>query len=282
MFSYWIKCFQYNSWWLSKMSIYEERFKSALKEVAGKLRFQKYRMQYRDIDENIENYFGVLIPVTLIEERSDGEVKMELIVKMPPKKKELRDAGVLEYMYDVETFFYTTLVRHYKSLSRIDLSDLFAECYFSDTSRFDEVIVLKDMCGNGFLRYQGNRFLDFEHVIVSLHSLAQLHALSMILQKNVGDADTKGLLTPYTPDYPHELMVALKGSLNNNLHIFSDTKHAVFFSKAVSNFDDAVNDSVRKATRLVYGHGDYWKENIMYKYQVSMRERLIDFLQLRF
>ncbi|CAH2054441.1 unnamed protein product, partial [Iphiclides podalirius] len=238
------------------MSNYEDRLKSTLNGVAGKLGLQSYRLRYRDVDETIENYFGVLIPVTLVGESDDIPVCRDLIVKMPPDKQELRDAGVLEYLYDVEIFFYTTIIPHYKNLSKKNLSELFPECYYSDTSKFNEVIVLKDMCEDGYRRHHGNRR---------------------------GSVDPNFLLKPYSSVYPHELMVALRGSLKNHVDKFKDTKRGKLFTTVAANFDEIVNDSVCKAKRLVYGHGDFWKENILYKYEGNkpIKACVLDFQTIR-
>ncbi|CAK1593926.1 unnamed protein product [Parnassius mnemosyne] len=251
------------------MSIKEDRLKLIFSSVAAKFGLQNYQIRYRSIDENIENYFGVLIPITLIGKTKDGEISRNLILKCPPDNKELRDANVLEYLYNAEIFVYTVLIPHYKRISKFDLCELFPECYYSDRLQYHEILVLKDMCCEGFSRCQGSqqRFLDSDHITVSLKSLALFHALSMIFQDGTNVIDEANTVMPYSSTYPPKLMITFKNSLKNHLHLFRDTKHENFFSMLNSNFANIVNDTTTKVKCLIYGHGDIWKENILFKYK---------------
>ncbi|CAG4966132.1 unnamed protein product [Parnassius apollo] len=263
------------------MSIKEDRLKIILSSVAANFDFQKYQVRYRKLDENIENYFGVLIPITIVGETKDGEISKNLILKYPPDKKELRDADILEYLYVAEIFVYTVLIPHYKRLSKFDLCELFPECYYSDCLQYHEILVLKDMCCEGFSRCQDNqhRFLDSDHITVSLKSLALFHALSMIFQGETTLIDETNTMMPYSSTYPPKLMIALKNSLKNHLDLFRDTNHVDFFSMLNANFANIVNDTTAKAKRLVIGHGDIWKENILFKYENKkpVKACLLDF-----
>ncbi|XP_045538047.1 uncharacterized protein LOC123721930 [Papilio machaon] len=245
----------------------EQRLTSLLKKLAEKLELKNYEYKFRNIQETIENYFGILIPMTLKGETENGDWSKELIVKMPPNREILRELGVIKVLYGAEVFVYSVLIPHYKRLSKFDLSQLFPECFYADSTLHNEVIVLKDMCKEGFQRYNGDRFLDADHIIVCLKSLAQFHALSMVLQHNVKNIEDEKIMTPYSSTYPTQLMVAFRNSLSNNLDIFKDTEYGAFYSMILTNFDDIVDSNTNKASRLVYGHGDLWKENILFKYE---------------
>ncbi|XP_013166089.1 PREDICTED: uncharacterized protein LOC106116701 [Papilio xuthus] len=246
---------------------HEERLTVTLKKLVEKLEIKNYEYHFRNIQETIENYFGILIPITLKGENKNGDWLKELIVKMPPNQAILRELGVIKVLYGSEVFVYNVLIPYYRRLSKIDLNQLFPKCYYADSTLNNEVIVMKDMCKEGFQRFSGDRFLDADHIIVSLKSLAQFHGLSMILQYNVKNIGDEEIMTPYISSYPRQLMVALKDSLRNHINIFKDTDYEGFYSMILTNFDHIVDNNTYKASRLVYGHGDLWKENILFKYE---------------
>lgn len=248
----------------------EKRLTCVIEKLAEKLELKNYEYEFRNIGETIENYFGILTPIILKGETKNGVWSKELIVKIPPHREILRELGVIEVLYGAEVFVYSVLIPHYKRLSKFDLNQLFPECYYSDSTLHKEVIVLKDMCKEGFRRYSGERFLDADHINVCLKSLAQFHALSMILQHNVKNIGYEKIVTPYNSTYPTQLMVALRNSLSNHLDSFKNTEYGEYYSTIFDNFDDIVDNNTNKASRLVYGHGDLWKENILFKYEVRI------------
>ncbi|XP_068619822.1 uncharacterized protein [Battus philenor] len=259
----------------------EERLNSVLRKLVKKFKLKNYQLKRHSLDETIENYFGILIKITIIEKNRDDDLYKNLIVKLAPNIKELRDFDVLDVLYGAEIFFYNDLLPRYKELYKFDLSQLFPDCYYLDSTRNNEVLVLKDMCYEGFSRHRGDRFLDREHVVVSLKSLAQFHALSIIMDNN-NDISNRNVLKPYSSNYPKLLMLTLRDSLKNNLDIFTDNKHKDFFSTMLNNFDEIVNNA-SKTNCLVYGHGDFWKENILYKYKDTkpVKACILDFQTTR-
>lgn len=248
----------------------QDHLNYVVSEVAKNLGLKRYKYTRSDLDETIENYLGELIFVTINGETDDGEVKKDFVVKFAPKNAGLRECGALEVVYSVEIAVYTVLLQHYKRLSKFDTRELFPERLYSDCTQNKEVLAVSNMCCDGFRRHSGNRFLDTDHTIASLKALAKFHALSMVLKNDIKKIDDWNNLVPNCFEYPPKYTTSLRLSWQGNLDKLVDTKYGNTFSTIDANFDDVITKNIKDVKCLIYAHGDYWKENILYKYKVSL------------
>ncbi|XP_013166091.1 PREDICTED: uncharacterized protein LOC106116702 isoform X2 [Papilio xuthus] len=187
----------------------EERLYYVVSQIAKSLELKNYKYTRSGIDENIENYLGELVFVTINGETNDGEIKKDIVVKFAPNNTSLRESGALEVVYSVEAAVYTVLLPYFRRLSKFDTRELFPECLFTDCTQYKEVLAVSNMCSNGYRRHIDNKFLDIDHMIVSLKSLAKFHALSMVLKNNIKEEDWNNLL-PNCFDYPPKYTTSLR------------------------------------------------------------------------
>ncbi|XP_072933671.1 uncharacterized protein [Epargyreus clarus] len=248
---------------LFNMSVTEDRLQNILSHVATKCCMKNWRYELGELSDTIENYAGFLIPVTVIGVSGDKERTQHVFVKVPTTVEAVR--AFSHYFWDAEAYVYETLVPMWKVISNVEVDELIPECYYADVTINDQALVLKDMTYEGFQKYE-ERFLDFDHVIVSLKSLAQFHALSMIIKNDQVALDAY-VLRVYTDTYPVELNFVLKKSFQTHLELFKGSKYENFMKATLENYKNVVLDTNYKVKCLVYGHGDYWKENILYKYE---------------
>ncbi|VVD03611.1 unnamed protein product [Leptidea sinapis] len=247
------------------MIISEDRLNEIVCNIAKNIGLQSWRYESQEKEDNIENYFGILIPLTLMGTIKTNEIKINIYLKVPVIDAPSRWTEVFNNIYACEAFFYGTIIPMYKSLSNFgEIDEFIPECYFTDATPGKQVIALKNMTFNGFRTYQVQKFLDFDHTISALKALAKFHAFWVILEKK-GKAPSCKLLRPHTNTYPAEYNMRLKIALLNDTKYFHGSKYENYIRSLLNNFDQIRVESTTKAKRLVYGHGDYWKENILFK-----------------
>ncbi|XP_014364164.2 uncharacterized protein LOC106715393 [Papilio machaon] len=188
----------------------EDRLNYVVKQVTKNLGLKNYKYTRIGLDETIENYLGELEFITITGETDDGEIKKDIVVKFAPNSAELREWGALDVVYRVETAVYTVLLAHFKRLAKFDTRELFPEFLYSDCEQYKEVLAVSNMCSNGFRRCAGNRFLDADHMLVSLKSLAKFHALSMILKNDIKKTEDWNNLVPNCFEYPPKYTTSLR------------------------------------------------------------------------
>ncbi|XP_038207495.1 uncharacterized protein LOC119829166 [Zerene cesonia] len=266
----------------------EDRLNDILSEVARKINLKRWRYTCQNSMDAIENYFGVLVPATIHSSKnmntSEDDIKLHLLIKITPNNIEGRLKQVFSYLFEAEVFFYTALRPMFSELSAVSIDGLIPNCYHTELEPDKQVIVLQDMTFEGYRRYTAHRFLDFEHLVVALKTLAKFHAVSVIVVEKGNVSDSNNVIAPYTDEYPVELNTALKLALKNHCRYFSGTKYETYLQGLISRYSSACLDSFKKARRLICGHGDYWKENILFKYKENKPDRacIVDFQTVRF
>ncbi|XP_047511907.1 uncharacterized protein LOC125054201 [Pieris napi] len=261
--------------------------KCRLKEIVNKI-VQNCNLKlltYEDQEntKQIENYFGVLIPLKIVGlENSGKEKEVNVMLKLKPNKIDDRMKAVLEYLFETEHYLYSRLIPMFRQYN-VNIDEIIPKCYYADLEPGNEVIILQDMTYKGYRRYSGDGFFDYDHVLVSLKTLAKFHSLSYILLKNGKKPDDDDILRPYTNTHPAELNLALKLSLDNHIKYFNGNKYE--FIKSLRERYDLIRGGVVKGTKcFVYAHGDFWKENILLKYEAGkpIQACIVDFQTVQY
>ncbi|CAG9793274.1 unnamed protein product [Diatraea saccharalis] len=248
------------------MLLDDERLKSILADVAKKLKVdKKWRYVIKKLDEEIVNYSGNLRLISLIDKTNDKVYK--LICKTPPN---WAIASIVDAIVINEYHAYSTLFPIFKSLkSSVDVDNLFPECYYIDSKPDNRVLVFQDMTSKGFERRHGNNF-DFNHMTVTLETIAKYHALSFILRENDISNVYANRLKSFSEKRPECLFEFIKHFVDEWLPVFKDKYYVHVLEGISKNIERNMEECVAKAKGLVYGHGDLWKENILFKYSVSI------------
>ncbi|XP_022118205.2 uncharacterized protein LOC110995374 [Pieris rapae] len=261
--------------------------KCLLKEIVNKIvgNCNLTLLNYEDQEntKQIENYFGLLIPLKIVGLDNFGKEKeVNVILKLKPNKIDDRMKAVLEYLFETEHYLYSRLVPMFRQFN-VNIDEIIPKCYYADLQSENEVIVLQDMTYKGYRRFSGDGFMDYDHVLVSLKTLAKFHSFSYILLKNGKKPDDDDMLKQYTNTHPAELNLALKLSLDNHIKYFNGNKYE--FIKSLRERYDLIRGGVVKGQKcLVYAHGDFWKENILLKYEAGkpIQACIVDFQTVQY
>lgn len=256
------------------MSVISEQYLSEiLQKVASNYGLQDWVYNQVKFESIAQNYFGIILPIVLSGRHEGGEVKFQLVLKLAPTDERYRVSGAVTVMFAREIFVYSVILKKYAEIQKLfplHLQYIIPQCYYIQAEYTKEVIVMQDMCAEGYRPYTHEIFLDLEHIIISLKFLAKLHALSFILKNKDEELydEISKVCIPLTEKSNARYMTIMKDRLDKALIKFHNTEYVPLLQKLrlkCADYFDAANDSVENTCIC---HGDMWKENIMFKYEV--------------
>ncbi|GBP88121.1 Uncharacterized oxidoreductase dhs-27 [Eumeta japonica] len=195
-------------------------------------------------------------------------------MKLAPADERYRISGAMTLMFEKEVFVYSLLLKKFSELQQCFPSQcrmIIPRCYFASNDYCKEALVLQNMTSEGYKPYVSNMFLDLDHVIVSLKSIATFHALSFIVKSNDEDFFNKiaNECKPLSEKTNKRFMEILRDRLTKVIELFESTSYGCILQKMkidCAKLIELVGD--RGAVKdTVICHGDIWKENIMFKYE---------------
>ncbi|CAH0677863.1 unnamed protein product [Spodoptera exigua] len=219
-----------------------------------------------------QNYFGELIPITLSGTRDGELVSYNIVLKLAPINEQYRVSGAVTVMFARETYVYSNLLKAYREiLQRLPVRSqyIIPKCYYVQQEYCKEFIALQDMTVEGYRPYTHEMFLDLDHTLVSLKSLAKLHSLSFILQheKPQQYEDIMTICVPLTESTNSRYMDIVKDRLDKAMKKFPASNITPLLQKLRKNCAKYFKAAVYSVGNTCICHGDVWKENIMYKYE---------------
>lgn len=255
-------------------AINQDYVREIIENVAKDNDITNWHITEQKFESLSQNYFGVLIPIVLTGEVNGKELSLYLVVKFAPTDERFRVSGALTLFFATEIFVYSKLLRKYKELQNVfpaSLRYVTRKCYFFREEYCKEVIVMKNLCVEGYKPFTEAMFLDLEHLKLSLKSLAKFHALSFILEKNDPNfyKEVTEKCVPLNEKTNKRFIEILKDRLNKAIQKFEDTLYDALFLHLNEKCVEFVEATAFGVKRTSICHGDMWKENIMFKYQVN-------------
>lgn len=254
-------------------SLYQEYIRAILSKVADMNNLHDWSYTQVKFESIAQNYFGIIIPVVLSGRHDGKEVKFKLVLKLAPTDEQYRVSGAVTVMFAREIFVYSVILKEYQGIQKdfpLDEQYVIPQCYFVQKEYCKEVIVLQDMCGIDYKPYTQEMFLDLDHIIISLKALAKLHALSFILQNKNPELYDKisKICIPITERSYERYMHIMKDRLDKALEKFQNTQYVSQLQTLKRNCGKIFDLAVSAVQNTCICHGDIWKENILYKYEV--------------
>lgn len=255
-------------------TISKEHVHTIIGKVASVCNLTGWQYTKQKFESIAQNYFGVLFPVVLSGTTNGTQVNIPLVLKLAPVDERYRVSGAVTAMFLREIYVYTRILEKYRELQwDMPLPQyIVPRCYYTSKEYCNEVIVMQDMCSDGYKPYTGSMFLDLNHITVSIKSLAKFHALSFIIR----ELDQKlykevvQMCPPLTGKTNKRYIDVMTDRLMKAIKIFEHTKYVAILTtmkEKCVKFIEAAADSVEE---LCVCHGDIWKENILYKYEVNI------------
>ncbi|KAJ2954776.1 hypothetical protein O0L34_g3080 [Tuta absoluta] len=259
-----------------------------LENVASDLELKEFVYSLQKFNEMGQNYFGVLIPVELSGKVNGRENKVQIVLKLAPTDERYRVSGALTIFFSREIFVYSTLIKEFQSTERKLALEPYVVpvCYYVRRDYCREVVALQDMTAAGYKPYTNSFFLDYQHVALSLKSLATFHAHSFILKHlntQLYEEATK-VCVPLSLKSNKRYMDVLEDRLEKALATFAGSKYVSLIKDLKDNQVRLIEAAWNSVAETCICHGDIWKENILFKYEgssVPISACLIDYQTAR-
>ncbi|XP_014364282.2 uncharacterized protein LOC106715496 [Papilio machaon] len=222
------------------------------------------------LDAKAQNYFGVLIPISVEGKINNENVSLKLMLKLAPTDDRYRVSGAVTAMFAREIYVYSKVFSKYQDLQkRLQSQYIIPKCYYLCKDYCKEALAIQNMCEIGYLPFIHYMFLDVDHLIVSLKSLAKFHALSFIMESKETELfdEVKKICLPLSENTNKRYIDILIDRLEKALLKFDNTNYVPLLRNLKQNCTKYIEDVYSSSEKNCLCHGDIWKENILYKYK---------------
>ncbi|KAJ0172212.1 hypothetical protein K1T71_012185 [Dendrolimus kikuchii] len=221
-----------------------------------------------------QNYFGIIIPVVIhgISSTKEEKISLNLVLKLAPPDEQYRVSDAVTHMFAREIFVYDVMLKKYEEI-QCNFPEkskyVIPYCYYVCKEYCNEVIAMQDMCSDMYKPYTHQRFLDVDHITISLRSLAKLHGLSFILKyQNIKlYEEISKVCVPLTEVAYKRYIDITKDRLCKALEKFENTEYVPLLNYLKLNCSTIFTEAINKVGETCICHGDMWKENVLFKYE---------------
>ncbi|CAH2985983.1 unnamed protein product [Chilo suppressalis] len=254
------------------MTSLQEYIKIVMADVNSVLKLTDFSYKQKEFKNIGQNYFGIVVPVVVSGEDKGNKVTLSLVLKLAPTDERYRASGAVTRMFAREMYVYSTLLTNYRKFLLDYPSDLqyaSPKCYYICEDFCKEVIVMQNMCAEGYKTYVDKVFLDHDHMIESLKALAIFHSLSFVLnERDPSHYDEAAkMFPPLMEKYNKRFVEVILDRLEKVIELFENTEYLTLLTELKTNLVKYLEAATLSTWKLCICHGDVWKENILYKYE---------------
>ncbi|KAI5636512.1 ecdysteroid kinase domain-containing protein [Phthorimaea operculella] len=258
----------------------ESILRNLIAEIASEHDFNNCELVIKPLSSGGANFTSALFLVTV---KSPGKKDVELFAKVASVGEKMREVINAKKLYDVEVFFYTKLLKTYKSLElKANVADkdrlVTPKFYgFKDTVN-EETVIMQNLTADGFKMHDRREPVSWEFAASAIENLAKLHALSFAYQKENPEEFEEVckdlVFTEYPIDDNMKAMFAKQQQESIDL-----IENAEYKPRAAKVLDDLGDDAFFKFKRplgtKVINHGDFRPDNMMYREKDNKVEVMI-------
>ncbi|XP_065224420.1 uncharacterized protein LOC135848447 [Planococcus citri] len=246
--------------------------------------------QKRDDGFNSRPYYGNII---YQDERGNVHKSNAVMLKIMPS---MSISKFISFQYLNEMNFYTKII---PAMNTIDnsFSTLFPKFYHGEMTfaagKDKSMMILEDLKHSGYKMAPKKSFLDLDHLMLMMRKLGQFHAFSYKAKRDIPE-----LFHPLVNNIPETNFLA-NHELRNFLRLVGqraleslqrDPKYEKYvrkFKALLEKTDEIYVDVLTGDTKnplSVFCHGDYLRNNIMFKYEnnVPVDLKLVDMATCRY
>ncbi|CAH1718396.1 unnamed protein product [Chironomus riparius] len=262
-----------------------EIYDKALEEVVSKqlnLSKGEYEIKFKEGSSKGDNYNGIIYRVEIIK---NEEVKLSIIVKLPPDNPARREEFLIHKSFFQEADFYDNIYPMYKKFQEdkgIDVQkDGFFQvpvCYKTLPDDPHEGLFFEDLKVTGFSMFDRKRDLTKDHIFLVIEALAKMHATYFSIKdqkpelvekyKDIEDYILKqcrrkeAAMKIFNEKMKNQALDVLKYCKNEELvkrvrEVLSPELHLLL---------EEGNDVQAAEPYAILCHGDCWMNNVMYQY----------------
>ncbi|CAG5074016.1 Protein of unknown function [Cotesia congregata] len=249
----------------------EEFIQNALRNAKKDNSILVTNMVVKNATDKGDNYTSEMYRVYFDLTCKDGKKKCSVIVKTTHRNQgkhtELIESADL---FGIEMTMMTSTLREMESVLKD--TKLGGLCYFT-RSKDPKVLMIEDLAPLGFKMANRHTGLDFNHCTLALQGLAKFHASSvLIIEKNpeLKEIYSKGMFEMEFPEDMSNFFVSGMKYLVKAAASWPELRKDC--RKKIEKIVDVAYDKAANARKLdekefnVINHGDFWVNNMMFKY----------------
>lgn len=276
------------------------KFSPKIFETYTKLALERgiysYEIIARPVSGVGENSYGFILQVCLKSNTLEENPKeFVTILKISPKNPAFRAHSRIVDLYKREVFMYQQVFEEFKLLEKerlLELNetkennqlnshfDIVPKIFFANLDLDDEFIICEDLTLTSYQQNSRTNMPTYDLVCEAFRSIAKMHAMSFVLQyrkpdvfKRLTDEMSDNLFTmdmePLSVEFGKKYIKRTRLMLDQ-----ASRKQVESLKRLEDNFKEICLkcvDGKSVAPYAVICHGDFWNNNILYKYDVSMK-----------
>ncbi|CAD6238140.1 GSCOCG00008411001-RA-CDS [Cotesia congregata] len=252
----------------------EEFIQNALRNAKKDNSILVTNMVVKNATDKGDNYTSEMYRVYFDLTCKDGKKKCSVIVKTTHRNQgkhtELVSSKSFADLFGIEMTMMTSTLREMESVLKD--TKLGGLCYFT-RSKDPKVLMIEDLAPLGFKMANRHTGLDFNHCTLALQGLAKFHASSvLIIEKNpeLKEIYSKGMFEMEFPEDMSNFFVSGMKYLVKAAASWPELRKDC--RKKIEKIVDVAYDKAANARKLdekefnVINHGDFWVNNMMFKY----------------
>ncbi|XP_020280711.1 uncharacterized protein LOC109853230 [Pseudomyrmex gracilis] len=247
---------------------------------------------------NGDNYVGIVYRVT-IEGIENSEAKnIELIVKTRRKMNEWGDIkDRSSRLFQREIQFYQEIVSIFREAVKNHGGNIvrFPFFYGANIEFGKELLIFGNLQPEGYVMTK-SRILDYPHMSLALRCLGEFHAYSFLtrvsnpigfeklkLKEHLYEEGDSWLFTEQLQSYFATMRDIVIEALADE-----DKRYVERYQQCINNLDEAIYDALDAKHAEPYAvliHGDFWTNNLLFKYdedEMPCDVRFLDFQIIRY
>lgn len=262
-------------------------------EVIREEDFSGYDIKVTGGSEKGENYMSEITFVTIYGVKSNGERRrIDLAIKASKDNIELRTKTITEAVFHNEFYAYQKVFPAFKLFQKKkNIKEhfiAFPKCYRCLVEENREIMVMENLRADGYVMHDRFVPMSIEHCQVVLKEYAKLHALSFALRdqdRDIFDSlfqNSNNLVTDFitktakmTKLFDDSITVALESIETNGGAAICEAFRKIAPKCATETLVELLENDNGKH---VFSHGDSWNNNFLFKYEVSNKGSVFQFM----
>lgn len=257
-------------------------------EIAAKEGFSEFTVRSMAGSNHGDGFMGIMVRVAIEGQRQGQAYNLSLICKMPPADKVRRELFHTNKAFINEIYAYDVMLpamvkfQQDKAVRKEIGFFRFPKCYgtFADAEAGDFAIVLEDLRESGYQMWDKLETLDYAHARLVISELGRFHAMSFALrdQRPTEFAELKLRKADFMLNMLESEMGA--NTWKNMYFMASDTlePNETELRDKMRLLAETFVDRLRQCCQTdasepfgVLCHGDFWNNNMMYRYEEGSR-----------
>lgn len=256
--------------------------------IAAKEGFHEYKVRSTAGSNHGDGFMGIMVRVVIEGQRQGQGDKLSLICKMPPTDKVRRELFHTNRVFMNEIYAYDVMLpamvkfQQDRAVPKEVGFFRFPKCYgtFADPEAGDFAIVLEDLREAGYEMWDKLETLDYAHARLVISELGRFHALSFAMRDQRPDELAE--LKLRKADFMLNMMESEMGvNTWKNMYIMAsetlepnETELSDKMLLLAETFVDRFRQCCQTDASEPFGvlcHGDFWNNNMMYRYEEGSR-----------